>query len=305
MSFSIIKIYKHGGLLISSDRNLFSPPSPSYSSHIDDIRAWREANERCKRLLLSSNVSTIDSMYLYMRNKEKMKRLNFNKLNNLVDSSKKQSFDFSNTTEESCRKARSRFRDICFCNDWDYFFTLTFRPDVVDRFSVADIIPLLNKFFKNYYRRNSGAYIAVPERHKDGSFHFHMLIASNNKDCSIVEAYSSLDGSPVCDSCGRQVYNLTSWTYGFSHGVKLDKDNSWAVRYISKYISKQERCFPRFYYSGGFLVRKPAILYIHDESVFDRLLEAGALKIDCADKDFNLCCLFLDDVLDPIDEIGV
>lgn len=244
-------------------------------------------------------------MYLHSRSVEKMKRLNFNKLNFIDFGKRERSFDFSSTSAESIRKARSRIRDICLCNDFDYFCTFTFSPELINRFSQADIIPELSKFFKNYFRRNSGSYIFIPEKHENGAFHFHGFLSTNNRDCSIVQAIDPNTGFPLKDKQGRSCYNLSCWTWGFSNLIPLGADNSSYIRYLLKYVTKQGRCFPRFYYSGGFLVRKPALLYIHDENIFDKLLESGAFEFsNSIDKDLKFCGLWLDDVEDPINDFG-
>ena len=63
-------------------------------------------------------------------------------------------------------------------NDWDWFVTLTFDPQKVDRYNYSDCAKKLKNFIDVTRRKCPGLkYLFVPELHKDGAFHFHGLIA--------------------------------------------------------------------------------------------------------------------------------
>lgn len=146
----------------------------------------------------------------------------------------------------SMRRARAKLRRLALSNDFQYFVTLTLDGSKIDRYDGKAIVKALGQWCDNMVRRNGLRYILVPERHKDGAFHFHGFFAG--------------DGLKVVDSghklAGRTVYNLPQWRYGFSTAQELYGEYSAAVAYCCKYIGKQqgERPLGRWYYSGGALM---------------------------------------------------
>ena len=101
-------------------------------------------------------------------------------------------------------------------------------------------------------RRHGLRYILVPERHKDGAFHFPGFFAG--------EGLKAVDSGKLI--AGRPVYNLPQWTLGFTTAQALYGEYSAAVGYCCKYIGKQdgERPLGRWYYSGGAL-QEPRKIY--------------------------------------------
>ena len=66
------------------------------------------------------------------------------------------------------------------CNNkpWDYFVTFTFNSDKVDRYNFSEVSKKLSKWIDNIkqkYGCKDMGYIIVPEKHKDGAWHFHGL----------------------------------------------------------------------------------------------------------------------------------
>lgn len=150
--------------------------------------------------------------------------------------------------ERSMRRARAKLRRLALANGFDYFVTLTLAPDRIDRYDGAVVTKALGRWCDNMVRRHGLRYILVPERHKDGAFHFHGFFAG--------EGLAVKDSGVKWD--GRPVYNLPQWTLGFSTAQALYGDYHAAVTYCTKYIGKQdaERPLGRWYYSGGTL-REP------------------------------------------------
>lgn len=152
----------------------------------------------------------------------------------------------------SMRRARAKLRRLALANEFDYFVTLTLDPAKIDRYDGAAVVKALGRWADNMVRRHGLRYILVPERHKDGAFHFHGFFAG--------------DGLEIADSGvewgGRPVYNLPQWPYGFTTAQRLYGDYHAAVGYCCKYIGKEagERPLGRWYYSGGRL-KEPAKTY--------------------------------------------
>lgn len=154
--------------------------------------------------------------------------------------------------ERSMRRARAKLRRLALANDFDYFVTLTLDPARIDRYDGAAITRALGWWADNMVRRHGLRYVLVPERHKDGAFHFHGFVAG--------PGLKAVDSGKKWN--GRTVYNLPQWTLGFTTAEQLYGDYYAAVGYCCKYIGKQdaERPLGRWYYSGGAL-KEPAKLY--------------------------------------------
>ena len=158
--------------------------------------------------------------------------------------------------ERSMRRARAKLRRLALSNGFGYFVTLTLDPAKIDRYDGAVVTKALGRWCDNMVRRHGLRYILVPERHKDGAFHFHGFTAGTG--LKVVDSGVKWDG--------RTVYNLPQWAYGFSTAQKLYGDYHAAVTYCTKYIGKQagERPLGRWYYSGGPL-KEPRKVYADRE----------------------------------------
>lgn len=152
----------------------------------------------------------------------------------------------------SMRRARANLRRMALANSFEYFVTLTLDPEKIDRYDGAAVVRALGQWCDNMVRRHGLRYILVPERHKDGAFHFHGFMAGPG----LIAADSGVQWD------GRPVYNLPQWTLGFTTAQRLYGEYSAAVGYCCKYIGKQagERPLGRWYYSGGALA-KPEKIY--------------------------------------------
>ncbi len=152
----------------------------------------------------------------------------------------------------SMRRARANLRRMALANDFRWFVTLTLDRQRIDRYDGAEILRHLKDWLGNAVQRQGLKYILVPERHKDGAWHFHGFFND------VLEAVDS----GHTDRCGHPVYNLPRWGWGFSTAIELYGDYAGAVAYVCKYIGKQEgqRPLGRWYYSGGKLA-KPSKTY--------------------------------------------
>ena len=159
----------------------------------------------------------------------------------------------------SMRRARAKVRRLALANEFSYFVTLTLSPEMVDRYDAAAIMKKVNVWLGNMVKRHGLSYILVPERHKDGAFHFHGFFSDDTYSFRAVP-------SGHYDRQGHEIYNLPDWRFGFSAAIRLYGNYSQAVGYVCKYIGKQggERPMGRWYYSGGDL-REPQ----KDYSVMD------------------------------------
>lgn len=146
----------------------------------------------------------------------------------------------------SMRRARANVRRLALANEFQWFVTLTLDPAKIDRYDPEAVAKRLRTWCDNMVRRHGLRYILVPERHKDGAFHFHGFFAGAGLE-AVPSGHS--------DSQGHPIYNLPQWGFGFTAAIRLYGEYSSAVGYVCKYIGKQdgERPMGRWYYSGGAL----------------------------------------------------
>ena len=132
--------------------------------------------------------------------------------------------------KESMKRAKAKVFDYAMSNSWDYFVTLTFNKEKVDRYDYDSCVKAMKSFLKYARRRNPDfKYILVPELHEDGAFHFHGLFA----DCPNLP----MTDSGHKDKKRRTVYNIDGYKYGFTTVTKVT-DSKAAGNYMTKYITK-------------------------------------------------------------------
>lgn len=131
--------------------------------------------------------------------------------------------DVKNNQIRSRRRSKQVIYDICRANRWDYFATFTFEKD---RFDYEKCRKRLRTFLHNFSnRRTHIEYIAVPEQHRDGAWHFHALIQGD------VSAY--LD-----KAWNASKLRFISYRYGLNE-VEEVRDTKRVSMYITKYITKE------------------------------------------------------------------
>lgn len=133
-----------------------------------------------------------------------------------------------NKLKNNISRALSTCRDIALSNDWEYFITLTLDPSKYDRFDLGKWHKDLSVFIKFYNRKYNCRlrYLLVPERHSNGAWHLHGLIAGLETSSLVTNNYGFLDWRDYSDR------------FGFCNLGKIN--NSIAVSfYISKHLGKQ------------------------------------------------------------------
>lgn len=188
---------------------------------------------------------------------------------------KKLKFDktmVSEMTKDNLRQSLSRtkriIREYGYCNDWDYFVTLTFDRTKNDSSDYKKLSKSVRIWLANYKARKNIdlKYILIPELHKDKKhYHFHGLIKNIN---NVVKFRN--------DKKGHMRYNWKDWDLKFGYtslGSIRHKDKT--VSYILKYITKDMIQYfnsQRYYVSKGL---QKSILIQESENE----LKLGTLKL--------------------------
>lgn len=156
----------------------------------------------------------------------------------------------------SMNRSKNNLMDILKSNDFNFFVTLTFNNENKDRLDDKQTRKLFVNWVKNVTRQIPILYyVAVPEYHKKGGLHFHLLMGGvTAEDLRLKDS-----GKRVCSGrCkGQIIFNVERWNEkkkGFSTATEiLDKD---AVKfYLSKYLTKS-KVDPRFYNKKRFYVSR-------------------------------------------------
>lgn len=126
----------------------------------------------------------------------------------------------------------NKIYDLARANNWDWFITLTFNKQKVNRKNYDDVVRAMQLFIKTIKKHcPEFKYLIVPELHDDGvSWHMHGLISG------IDERYFIDSGKTTKDN--DIIYNFITWDSGFSTATRI-KNNDAAVRYMTKYITKE------------------------------------------------------------------
>lgn len=133
----------------------------------------------------------------------------------------------------SRNRSKNMIIEYARANEWEWFVTFTFNPELVDSFDYEQCYKKLHKWLNHIQERKAQdiKYLGVPEQHKSGRWHFHVLIG----ECNGLDLTNALElvKSPISG-----VYNLNAWKYGFSTATAV-KDTKRVSTYITKYITKE------------------------------------------------------------------
>ena len=149
-------------------------------------------------------------------------------------------------------RIKTKIKDYILSNDFNYFWTLTFKDDRYDYdLAFKKMGKWLEKMRKKYGKFD---YIMIPELHKDGAIHFHGVTGGLN--ALIVDAGVKHKGA--------KVYNCLEWEHGFTTLTKI-RDKEKTASYVTKYVTKEmqnsivEKGKKKYWCSRG--LRKPDITF--------------------------------------------
>ena len=160
------------------------------------------------------------------------------RLKNDIVSSSSRNYDY-----ESFARSKRTVIDYGMNNDWDFFVTITFDGNKVDRYNAPAVLRKLQNALKDFRRFYDCdfAYVLVPERHADGAIHFHGLFKIGRTD--LVERHFDVQR--------RCVYYRIEFFYRRLGRFRMDKiatNATYVSAYITKYLTKEnERIFQRRY----------------------------------------------------------
>lgn len=172
---------------------------------------------------------------------------------------------------QNVRRGKSMVFELAICNPWEYFVTLTFSPEkVADRYDLNACMKSFHKWLNNYNSRHPGAkvqYLLIPERHKDGAWHFHGFMSGIPADG--LRAFTLKEKLPRAIrkelKKGHDILQWTDYDKKFGYCTLSPIRNKLAVsKYATKYITKElddsiKALNAHMYYRSKGLARKELI----------------------------------------------
>lgn len=172
---------------------------------------------------------------------------------------------------DPAQRAKRRLFDLIALTRWDWFVTLTLDPDKIDRKDVKAFSRKLKRYLDNLVQRKGIGYVLVPEEHKSGGYHAHMLIKG---DIDVVDSGTvtwigqkrpvkreSARKMQIPESMWQTVYNVPSWKLGYTTAVRTYGSGEELARYVGKYLTKDsEKIFGRRYWHSRNIKQRPDVI---------------------------------------------
>ena len=157
--------------------------------------------------------------------------------------------------KRSVRRSRTTVKDYVKTNpELKYFVTYTLDPSKINRYDEKKIYMKIRDWLSNCVKRKELQYILVPEKHKDGAWHFHGFV---NKPLE--------------------------WKYGFCRIVEMDREKEMGkiINYTVSYIKKDMEKFNGRRYLHSRNLWKPGKIYsnVDFDNESGRLVELEELGI--------------------------
>ena len=143
----------------------------------------------------------------------------------------------------SLSRTKRKIYDLARSNIWDWFVTFTFDSKKVDRYDYDSCVSKLSKWFNNLKRSSPGlAYLVVPERHKDGAWHFHGLFSGLDEDevvwsgRYVVKRVRGAGRSRFIKT-SEKIYQIGRYKLGWMTATRV-RHKDRVTSYITKYVTK-------------------------------------------------------------------
>lgn len=181
-----------------------------------------------------------------------------------------------NSMGASLRRTKIAMNMLLEMNDFDWFATLTFDKEKIDRTNDLEVFNAYQKYINNLkHQFSSLGYMCFPERHEDNCIHFHLLIngvtpkqlglVNSGKVCCSWAILKNKIASKeffertkheheLTETDGLPVYNITTFPYGYTTVTRIasrERCNSYVKKYVEKALGSTEIFKKRFYYSSN------------------------------------------------------
>ena len=257
-----------------------------YLTNPEKLLRAKEKKKLLKQQLLNAITPqgqlNFESMAIYEEKKKEFDRMFAPKLENAV---------------RSMNRSKDNLMDILKCNEFNFFVTLTFNNNNFDRLNDDITRKKFTQWLNNITRDLPNLiYVAVPEYHKKGGLHFHLLVGNVSEEDLKLEDSGQKVKSGRCK--GQIIYNVKRWDKkGFSTATKI-LDNNAVIYYLSKYLTKG-KADPRFFNKKRFYtsrnIKRPQVSKMqvplsNNFNIYDSISKED-YNIDYEDKQKEYCVL--------------
>lgn len=231
------------------------------------IKPWEQYNTKTKVYPNGATAITYCSHAIFNTGAEEIKA-GEGKI--LYEKSASDNSESADRREDVYKRVKEKVFDIIYCNQWEYFLTITIDPKKMDSSSPSEVMKNLSTWLYYQTKHYDLSYILVPERFKKSNgIHAHALISAGDLGLEFsgrIRIGKQSLKQEYCDRTGiayteyDKIYNATAWPYGFSTAIKVSNNDGALSTYLSKYITKNaDMIFGRYYWSSRNIEREPAI----------------------------------------------
>lgn len=187
--------------------------------------------------------------------------------------------DILESYNASLRRTVILMNTLLAMNDFDWFWTLTFDKEKIDRTDDQAVFNCYKKYINNLkHKYPNFKYMCFPERHQDedNCIHFHLLTGGiTAKQMGLVDSgkvcchWAEKKGKKIglcsreyfeqtqwmhdCkETDGEPIYNITTFVYGYTTVSRIcsrERCNSYVKKYVEKSLGSTDIFKKRFYYS--------------------------------------------------------
>ena len=157
----------------------------------------------------------------------------------------KQSRPENERFNNSISRSKARVFELAMCNEFTHFCTFTQDKTKRDRFNLTEFRKDFTMLVRNLNRSRDEAhkikYLLIPEKHKNGAWHMHGLLAGLT--ANDLRAFDLSEKLPkrIKDQIknGVKIYDWTRYRKAFGYFTCTEIESGVACsKYITKYISK-------------------------------------------------------------------
>lgn len=129
--------------------------------------------------------------------------------------------------EQNIMHTKSAIYELAYCNEWEYFITLTLSPEKYTRSDLKKYQRDLMQWIQDYNKKHEThiKYMLIPEMHQDGSWHMHGFMIGIPSDHLEINKNGYLDWPAYREK------------FGYCSIDKI-RNHEAVAKYITKYISK-------------------------------------------------------------------
>jgi len=145
--------------------------------------------------------------------------------------------------DDNLSRAKARIIELAWCNQWDFFVTLTIDAKKYDRHNLKEFRSDLSQWLRDYSKKIGSKidYLLIPEKHKDGAWHMHGffkgLPVTELRSFTLDEKLPYYLRSKI--ESNQVQFDWVPYREKFGYiNAELIKNHKAAAKYVLKYITK-------------------------------------------------------------------